>query len=63
MFDKLELQQVMATVDKPNTESVRVLEKLGMSLLEERLINGSPILFYVLASGDYCTRDAGGFAN
>jgi RimJ/RimL family protein N-acetyltransferase len=53
----------MATVDKPNTASIKVLEKLGMSLLEERLINGSPILFYVLASGDYCTRDAGGFAN
>lgn len=52
-FDTLGLQQIMATVDKPNTESVRVLEKLGMSLLEERLIDRNPILYYSLASGHY----------
>jgi len=63
VFDKLGLQQVMATIDKPNTESVRVLEKLGMSLLEERLINGNPILYYSLTSEDYSTRDAGGLAS
>lgn len=48
-FDKLGLQQVMATVDKPNTISVRVLEKLGMSLLEEQSVNGKSILLYSLA--------------
>ena len=47
-FDVLRLEGVMATVDKPNTESVRVLEKLGMSLTQERLINGNPILCYSL---------------
>lgn len=55
-FDALRLQQIMATVDKPNIESVRVLEKLGMSLLEERLINGNPILYYCLASRNYRTK-------
>ncbi|RCJ39201.1 hypothetical protein A6770_12230 [Nostoc minutum NIES-26] len=45
-FDTLGLEQIMATVDKPNTESIKVLEKLEMSLLEERLINGNPILDY-----------------
>lgn len=45
-FDTLSLEQIMATVDKPNTQSIKVLEKLGMSLVEERLINGNPILYY-----------------
>lgn len=58
VFDTLGLQQVMATVDQPNIESVRVLEKLEMSLLEERLINGNPMLYYSLTSRDYRTRDA-----
>lgn len=58
-FDTLGLQQIMSTVDKPNTESVRVLEKLGMSLLEEQLIDGNPILYYCLAAGEYHTPHAG----
>ena len=47
-FDKIGLQHVRATVDKPNTISIRVLEKLGMSLLEEQSVNGNPILLYSL---------------
>ena len=56
-FDVLGLRRVTATVDKPNTESVRVLEKLGMSLTEVRLINGNPILCYALAYEDYRMRE------
>lgn len=57
-FDTLGLQQIMSTVDKPNTESIRVLEKLGMSLVEEQLINGNSILYYALTSEDYRTQEA-----
>lgn len=52
-FGELGLPGVIATVDKPNKLSVRTLEMLGMTLTEERLIDGKPILYYALAAGDY----------
>lgn len=52
-FEAIKLPQIIATVDKPNIESVRVLEKLGMSLLQEQIINENPILRYSLAADDY----------
>jgi [ribosomal protein S5]-alanine N-acetyltransferase len=45
-FDILGLKRVVATVDPPNIESINVLEKLGMTLVEEQVIQGNPILFY-----------------
>lgn len=45
-FKTLGLKRVVATVDPPNVESITVLEKLGMTLVEEQVIHGSPILFY-----------------
>ena len=42
------VKEIIATVDKPNTISIAVLEKLGMQMTEERVIEGNPILFYAL---------------
>jgi ribosomal-protein-alanine N-acetyltransferase len=57
-FAVLKLPGVVATVDKPNIASVRVLEKLGMSLTEEKLIHGNPILYYALAWTEFKSVDA-----
>jgi RimJ/RimL family protein N-acetyltransferase len=52
-FKALNVSQIVATVDKPNTMSIRILEKLGMRLQAEELIQGHPILFYVITKEDY----------
>ncbi len=44
-FSDLGERQIVATVDKTNTISIKALEKIGMTLQEERLISGNPILF------------------
>ncbi len=58
-FDTLGFQQITSTVDQPNSASIRVLEKLGMSLIKEQLINGNLILHYALTARDYYTQDTG----
>ena len=57
VFDSLNVSQIVATVDKPNTMSIRVLEKLGMRLWAEEVIQGHPILFYVISKEDYRTSN------
>jgi len=58
VFDRLKVARVMATVDKPHVISVGVLEKLGMTLQEERLVNGNPLLYYALTNQDYRAEDS-----
>lgn len=48
-FKELRLRCVVATVDKPNVASIRVLEKLGLHLTGEKLIHGNPILYYTVS--------------
>jgi [ribosomal protein S5]-alanine N-acetyltransferase len=57
VFAVLKLPGVVATVDKPNVASVRVLEKLGMSLTDEKLIRGNPILYYALSRVNFKSVD------
>ena len=45
-FEGLGLERVIASVDRPNRASIRVLEKLGMDLEREERVEGRPILFY-----------------
>lgn len=56
LFQKLNYKQILATVDKPNKVSIMVLEKLGMQLKEEELIQGNPILFYTLTREQYINK-------
>lgn len=48
-FEELGLPHVVATVDKPNVASIRILEKLGFSVTDERFIHGKPILYYAVS--------------
>jgi ribosomal-protein-alanine N-acetyltransferase len=57
VFAVLKLPGVVATVDKPNVASVRVLEKLGMVLTDEKVIHGNPILYYALSRANFQSVD------
>jgi ribosomal-protein-alanine N-acetyltransferase len=45
-FDELNFSQLIATMDKANVSSVKVCERLGFEFIEERDVEGKPILFY-----------------
>lgn len=57
-FDTLGFQQITSTVDQPNKTSIRVLEKLGMSVVKEELNNNNPMLYYALTARDYYAKNA-----
>ena len=45
-FNELGLDYIVASCDRPNIESQKVVERLGMGQVEERFMNGNPILFF-----------------
>lgn len=45
-FDELGYEYLVASCDQPNIESQKVAERLGMRKVEEKNVNGSPILFF-----------------
>ncbi len=45
-FDELGFNYLVASCDRPNIESLKVAERLGMRQVEERIMNGNPILFF-----------------
>lgn len=47
-FKELGFNYLIASCDRPNIESQKVAERLGMKQVEERTINGNPTLFFRL---------------
>jgi [ribosomal protein S5]-alanine N-acetyltransferase len=47
-FDELGYEYLVASCDQPNIESQKVAERLGMRKMEEKIVNGSPIMFFIL---------------
>ncbi|WGV27734.1 GNAT family N-acetyltransferase [Halotia branconii] len=47
-FDELGYEYLVASCDRSNLESQKVAEKLGMKKIEEKIVNGNPILFFKL---------------
>ena len=45
-FNELGYEYLVASSDKPNVESHRVAERLGMRKVKERTVNGNPIIFF-----------------
>ncbi|BBC26491.1 GCN5-related N-acetyltransferase [Pseudanabaena sp. ABRG5-3] len=45
-FDELGYEYLVASCDQPNIASQKVAERLGMRKVEEKNVNGSPILFF-----------------
>jgi [ribosomal protein S5]-alanine N-acetyltransferase len=52
-LETLDLPAVEASTDAANAASVRVLEKLGMSLRQRAIVDGLDTLFYTLRREDY----------
>jgi len=47
-FERLGFARVLARTDSPNQASVEVMQRLGMTYVEERLENGQPTVSYAL---------------
>jgi [ribosomal protein S5]-alanine N-acetyltransferase len=47
-FDELGYEYLVASCDRPNIESQKVAERLGMRKVEEKIVNGSPVVFFRL---------------
>ncbi|NMF62689.1 GNAT family N-acetyltransferase [Brasilonema octagenarum] len=45
-FNELGYQYLLASCDQPNLESRKVAERIGMREVEEKIVNGNPILFF-----------------
>lgn len=45
-FDELGYEYLVASCDRPNIESQKVAERLGMRKMEEKIVNGSLIVFF-----------------
>ncbi|AKG20616.1 GNAT family N-acetyltransferase [Calothrix sp. 336/3] len=45
-FQELGYGYVIASCDRPNVESQKVATRIGMRQIEERMINGNPVLFW-----------------
>jgi [ribosomal protein S5]-alanine N-acetyltransferase len=47
-FDQLGYTHLLASCDRPNIESQKVAQRLGMNPIEEKIVNGNPIVFFRL---------------
>ena len=45
-FNDLDYQYLLASCDKPNLESQKVAQRIGMKEIEEKLVDDKPILFF-----------------
>jgi ribosomal-protein-alanine N-acetyltransferase len=56
-FETLHFQTIHASTDFANAASIRVLEKLGMSLRQREIVDGLDTLFYTLQRSNYRSTD------
>jgi ribosomal-protein-alanine N-acetyltransferase len=52
-FEELGFYEVIASTDAPNTASVRVMEKLGMSFLKRQDTEGLDTIYYSIQQKDF----------
>ncbi|MBG1266200.1 GNAT family N-acetyltransferase [Nostoc sp. WHI] len=45
-FDELNYQYLLASCDRPNLESQKVIERIGMTKVDEKIVNGNPLVFF-----------------
>jgi [ribosomal protein S5]-alanine N-acetyltransferase len=46
-FDELGYVSLLASCNRPNMESHKVAQRLGMRKIEEKTVNGNPIVFFI----------------
>lgn len=49
-FDELGYQYLVASCDRPNHESRKVAERLGMREVEQKIVDGKPLVFFRIES-------------
>ena len=59
-FDVQGFESIDASTDVANLASIRVLEKLGMTLRERRTIDGLDTVFYRAQGSDWCPQPGAG---
>jgi ribosomal-protein-alanine N-acetyltransferase len=57
-FEELGFYEVIASTDAPNTASVRVMEKLGMSFLKRQNSEGLDTIYYSMKREDFSGSDS-----
>jgi ribosomal-protein-alanine N-acetyltransferase len=45
-FNELGYQYLLASCDQPNIESQKVAERIGMRKVDEKIVNGNPLVFF-----------------
>jgi ribosomal-protein-alanine N-acetyltransferase len=55
-FERLGFERVIASTDAPNTASVRVMERLGMTFQKRELTNGLDTIYYMMSREDFAKR-------
>ncbi|MGL5083978.1 MAG: GNAT family N-acetyltransferase [Microcoleaceae cyanobacterium] len=56
-FKELGYQYLVASCDQPNLESQKVAARIGMEKIEERVVNGSSIIFFRLENRPTIAED------
>ncbi|HAX84718.1 MAG TPA: N-acetyltransferase, partial [Cyanobacteria bacterium UBA11370] len=44
--NELGYQYLLASCDQPNVESEKVAQRIGMRKVDEKIVNGNPLLFF-----------------
>jgi RimJ/RimL family protein N-acetyltransferase len=55
-FDQLALDRIEASTDGPNTASVRVMERLGLSFSQRVELEGKETIFYAITREAFLNR-------
>ena len=45
-FNELSYQYLLASCDQPNLDSQKVTERIGMRKVDEKIVNGNPLVFF-----------------
>ncbi|MEB3215009.1 MAG: GNAT family N-acetyltransferase [Nostocales cyanobacterium 94392] len=56
-FNSLGYQYILASCDRPNVDSTKVAQRIGMKQVEEKLVNDKPVLFLKIEESNKIMED------
>ena len=56
-FNQLGYQYVLASCDRPNVDSMKVAQRIGMKQVEEKLVDDKPLLFFKIEDSNKIMED------
>jgi len=45
-FNELNYHYLLASCDQPNLDSQKLVERIGMIKVDEKIVNGNPLVFF-----------------